>query len=415
MKEQLVSPSYAPSQKGYRERAGRAGQRLAEEILLLCTTANISPRARTRLSQIITKSVDWEYFLNLAVFHGITPLVNHQLVTNGFSPQVPQPYRDQLQHGYNSMVYRNLTLSRELANVLSTFSPQGIETICLKGTVLAEALYGNPALRMVADMDILVHPGDISKAGSLLAKLGYEQTMPDRPRNHPFHEEPYCKKASFPILLELHWDLDNRELVAFPEQEIWHRARQLQLEGVSTRVLSPEDNLLFMANHLPKHDFHLLKFLADVAELLRKHEQSLDWDYITGSARSWGIEPAVYYALRRAKELIGAPVPASSLEEMKPRTWRWWLLDFLVSQEVFVSPIRESRLRSETIALAHSLMMTRPRQMLAVLSSQRGGDKKGTWLRASFWIAWVFISGLGRYCARVVAKRRLLPTLHRRS
>ena len=381
-----------------------SGRRAAREILLLCTTANISAKGKERLSWVLTEAVDWGYLLGLAEFHGVTPLIARNLDTNGFSTQIPQPYLDQLKHGYNSTLYRNVILSAELANVLSAFSHHGIAVIPLKGTILAEILYGNPALRTVVDMDILVHPVDVSLAGSLLVELGYKQLMPQQIWDHPFHEVPYCKQASFPLFIELHWDLDDRKLVAIPEQEIWHRAQPLQLQGISTKVLSPEDNLLFLANHLVKQEMHFLKSLGDISELLKKYDAVLDWDYIVESAHSWQIEAAVYYSLRQAADLLEAPMPISYLEVLKPALWRKWVLDFLMSREAFVSPIRSEKLRSETLAVAHSLMMKHVHQMLAVLSRHRGPEKKGAWLRTAMWIMLVFIAGVGRNGARIFSQ-----------
>jgi hypothetical protein len=340
--------------------------------------------------------VDWRYLLDLAAFHGIIPFVIHNLDVNGFSSQIPQPYLNELKQIYHGTVYRNLILSSELAKILSIFSQHGIETICLKGAPLAESLYRNPILRHVGDMDILVHPEDISKAVALLAEQGYKQAVPQQGKSHPFHGEPYLKKASFPLAVELHWGLDDSKLVDFPKQEIWCRAQPLQFEGVSTLVLSPEDNLLFLANHLSKHNFQLLKLVGDITELLKKYEQSLDWDYIMSSTRSWKMEPAVYCALQRAGELLGAPVPAHPLEAIRPSAWRRRLLDFLVSKKTFVSPIKGNKLRSETSALARSLMMKGPREMLTVLSNHRGSRTGKAWLRTAFWIMVVFAAGIVR-------------------
>lgn len=370
---------------------------------MLCVTANISPSQKERLSQILAGAVDWKYLLDLAEFHGVAPLIAHNLVANGLSSQVPQPYLERLSQIYNGTLYRNVILSNEVTKVLSVFSQHGIAAIILKGIILAEQLYGNPGLRTVADMDILVQPEEVSLAGSLLLEMGYQQPVPKQAWNHPFHEAPYYKQGQFPFFIELHWDLDNSKLVAIPKEEIWRRAQFLQLQGGSTMVLSAEDNLLFLANHLFKHHTHLLKFLGDIAELLKKYDGVLDWDYIIESARSWQIEAAVHYSLKRAKDLLEAPVPVSPVRALKPSIWRRWVLDFLVSQETFVSPIRSDKLRIETSALVHSLMRKHTRQMLAVLARHRGSEKRAKWLRTAIWIMLVFGAALGRNTARFLS------------
>jgi hypothetical protein len=170
-------------------------------------------------------------------------------------------------------------------------------------------------------------------------------------------------------------------------------------------VLSSEDNLLFLANHLSKQDTQLLRFLGDIAELLRKYNGHLDWDYIIESAHSWQVEATVYYSLKRARDILGAPVPAYSLDTLKPSTWRRWVLDFLLSPEAFVS-INRNRLVSETSVLARSLMMKHTHQILTVLSRYRGSGKKGAWLRTAIWIMLVFIVGLGRNGIKIASRRQ---------
>lgn len=363
----------------------------AEEILLLCTTARISTEARGRLSQILAQTVNWRYLLDLAAFHGLIPLIVHNLVVSGLFNLVPDSYFYEMKRAYRGMAYRNLTLSSELAKIIGAFNQYGIKTICLGGTFLDESLYGNPCLRPRGNLKILVHTEDMPEAGKLLTNLGYEQKQS---KINPSHMERYQKRASFSLTVELLRHLDGSNSASFPEEEIWRRAQPLPFQGTFTMMLSPEDNLLFLAHNLYKHDSYRLKSLADIAELLKKYEESLDWDYIAASAKTWQIAPAVYYALRQAKQLAGAPVPVSTLEAMKPGAWRRWLLDPLTSRKTAVSPISNDRLRNYVSALTRSLMMKSPLQMLRVLRRQYSPNTKGAWLRITLWVMPIVASAL---------------------
>ena len=139
------------SYRGHRDKSAAAAKRAAQEVALLCTTPSLSTRSRQRLCRILGESVDWRLLLELASFQGVIPLVSHNLAVSGLSDRVPQPYLNQLQREYNRTVYRNVTLSDDLAKVLSAFTQHNIQAICLKGTVLAEVLYDNPALRPITD------------------------------------------------------------------------------------------------------------------------------------------------------------------------------------------------------------------------------------------------------------------------
>lgn len=385
------------------DRPSLSGRRAAEELLLLCATASISPGRKERISRFLSGTVDWRHLLDLAEFHGLAPLLAHNLATNGLSGQVPPPCLKQLNQSYHNTLYKNVIFSTEMENVLSIFSQHGIAVIALKGTILAEQLYGNPSLRTVVDMDILVRPEELSRSGSLLLETGYQQLDMKRPWEHAFHEV-YYKQAQFSLFMELHWNLEDRKLVAVPHEEIWRRAQPLP--AAATLVLSPEDNLLFLSNHLTKQDDQLLRSLCDITELIKKYDGVLDWEYIVRAAHSWGIGTGVYYSLKRSKELLGAPVPVSLIRALKPAAWRRHTLELLTGQEAFVSPIKSNKLRSEILAVVHSLMMKSRRQTLLVLSRHRGSWKRAAWLRTATWVMLVFGAALGRHAVRVVSGRK---------
>ena len=381
-----------------------SGRRAAREILLLCTTANLSPERKEQISSLLSGNIDWKYLLDLAEFHGVAPLVAYNFLINGLIKQIPRPYSERLNNIYNNNLYRNVILSAELTNVLSAFSQGGIPVISLKGIALAEMLYENPALRTMSDIDILVQPDDLPQASSVLIEMGYKQMTSPVHQAHPFHGAPYYKQTTFPIFIELHWNLDDPRLVAIPHQEIWRRAQQSKIAGETVLLLSPEDALLFLSNHLFKHDNYLLRSLCDITELLKKYDGIMDWDYILKSAYSWQIETPAYCSLKRAQELLGAPVPESVIATLKPSLFRWRLLNFLIDREIFISTISGYKLRKETSALFRGLLMKHVRQTLVVLSRQHSTEKRWAWLSTVTWVALVFGAALGRNLFRGIRK-----------
>jgi hypothetical protein len=295
-------------------------------------------------------------------------------------------------------------LSDELTKILSAFNQRGIPVISLKGIALAEMLYENPALRTMSDMDILVQPDDLKRASSLLIEMGYKQMTSPVYQAHPFHGAPYYKQTTFPIFIELHWDLEDEKLMSTPREKIWGRAQTLQLQWGKTMVLSLEDTLMFSVVQLCKQ-YDQLKVLGDIAELIKKYKGVLDWCYIVNSAHVWGIGTGVYYSLKWAQDLLEAPVPPSIIKELKPKVWRRGIVEFLLSQEVFVSPIKWYKLRMETLVLVRSLMMSQPHRMLAVIAKYRGYGKRAVLLRTAFWMIPVFLAALGCNITRAIPGR----------
>ena len=367
-----------------------SGRRAAREILLLCATTNMSSEKVELVSNLLSGTVDWEYMLKLAEFHNISLLIANNFIRSELANLIPASYLERLGQLYKNSLYKNIILETEQEKVLSIFNRCEIETIVLKGTVLAEQLYGNPGMRTVGDIDILVQPEKLALARELLFEIGYEQTNSKQIWNHPFHDIPYHKDMQFPIIIELHWNLQDQRLVNVPLQKIWQRAQDISAREGKTKTLSPEDNLLLLSCNFPKKSGHLLRTLCDITELLKKHRNTLDWEYIIESSYSWGIDTTVYYALKRAKEVLSAPIAESRIKTLKPGFWRSRLLDLFSSKEFFVSGINSKKLRAETSIIVRSIMMKSFHQMLVILYEYHGRNKKMVWLRAALWMILVF-------------------------
>jgi hypothetical protein len=381
-----------------------SGRRAAREVLLISVSTIMAPEKKGRLSALLSGNVDWEYLLALATFQGVGPLLYHGISANNLGGQVPGPWMERLQSLYNQVLYRNVIFSAELTNILNAFNKHGIASICLKGVVMAEALYENLALRTIADMDILVRPEERTKAGSLLNEMGYKQSTDLGGVSHPFHGAPYYRPGQLPFFVELHWDLEDNRLVSIPHEAIWERARALQLPWGQTRALSIEDALLFSAMQLFKQSDQL-KILGDIAITLKKYEPELDWNYITNTARSWGIGNIVYYALRKAKDHLDAPVPASAITGLRPGIWRRWAIAFLSSRTDFLSAIKSYRLKNELGTLVRSLMMSELKRTLWILEKYRdkGKQERWSWFKTAAWIVLVTVWAAGRNVAGIIS------------
>ena len=74
----------------------------------------------------------------------------------------------------------------ELAGILAAAAAAGIEVMPLKGAILTTMPGVDAGRRPMADLDLLVHPGDRHAMGALLGALGYAPRARDAP--HPTHD-----------------------------------------------------------------------------------------------------------------------------------------------------------------------------------------------------------------------------------
>src|SRR5205823_10966278 len=149
-----------------------AGARTVEHQLLVAAAHARPDRARLdRVRALAARRLDWARFVELAEFHGVIQLVCASLEKAGVTP--PAAVALPLRHGFRLRACDAVKKSAELLRVLECLRAASIRAIPFKGPALAASAYGNVALRVSVDLDVLVHPDDAPRAGRLLATIGY--------------------------------------------------------------------------------------------------------------------------------------------------------------------------------------------------------------------------------------------------
>jgi hypothetical protein len=183
----------------------------------------------------------------------------------------------------------------------------------LKGAALAETLYGNPAVRPMCDVDLLVREEQVPDALNTLTKNGYTATPP-----RGYKAEVSLSNGSRGSLpLELHWNLFVLPYYryALSQDWFWNTAIPLTLpDGNAALMLGWEAQVLHLCGHLHLHHFGSgdtarLLWLQDIAEVVARFGHSLDWDHMIAIAQSGGLAMALRNILEFVIEKWDLPVP----------------------------------------------------------------------------------------------------------
>jgi hypothetical protein len=152
--------------------------------------------------------------------------------------------------------------SQTLRNTIAEFHRRGVPVISLKGPWLAQRLYGDTALRLYADLDLLVRRADFARSEELLSRLGFSAAG---------RREDYARTWSRgSITLELHDDVENPLAFDFAIEEAWERAQLAEFEGIPARLLAPSDELRFLCLHGARHRFERLSHVLDLVLAFRR-------------------------------------------------------------------------------------------------------------------------------------------------
>ncbi|MFD0530445.1 nucleotidyltransferase family protein [Kitasatospora arboriphila] len=242
---------------------------------------------------------------------------------------------------------RNLALADEFGRVFDELAAAGVRFAVRKGFSLGEGEYHDPALRRIADLDVLVDRADAQAADKVLARLGYVQgrLAEDGERIEPYNREtqifwrmnlsnqlPYRKTASRPDISDFNVDIchdifQKKSGISASAAELLDRAVPATLCGTAATVPAPDDRLLDLCSHLHKEatslhfvedrqDLQLSKFL-DLA-LVAGASTAEDWERFLERVRGFGAEPIAYYALHFTAQLYPEAVPAGVLDALRP-------------------------------------------------------------------------------------------------
>lgn len=298
-------------------------QRLPVEyrLLLACSRATTNNDQRERIRQLIDAGPDWELLIMTARRHGLCSLL-HRHLSAVEQEHVPPAIIERLTTIAGNYRRRNLVLVTELLRVVAILDKAGIGVIPYKGPALAQYVYRDFGLREFVDLDLLIRPADAIKARRVLIAAGLPPTNAFSRLAQLLYRYFHCE-FTFVLLREVKLEVNWRPAPAYwllpqIDDKVWERLDELPLAGVVTAALDPIDQLIVLCVHGSKHLWDALKWLVDVAELLRCHPE-FDWVALQTRAHEMGAAIMVEISLVLAHDLLEAPVPEEILNTARQR------------------------------------------------------------------------------------------------
>ena len=206
---------------------------------------------------------------------------------------------------------RAMALAVELARIAVAFREAGIPLLALKGPVVSQQLYGNPGLRLFADLDMIVDSADTLRGEALLASLSYrdeEPMMPGQRRTkHRFHGATAFVNDERGTQVDFHWRFGHVQFpLALPFADAWRRHIAVDLTGTPIDTLGLVDLTIFTCSHAAKHFWPGMETLAQFAALTRL---PVDWEEVDRVAVAARAARRVGLSFLIAEEELGVPSP----------------------------------------------------------------------------------------------------------
>ncbi len=288
------------------------------ELLVWCARTEMTEDLVARIRQKLQEPLNWTNFLEMAKFHGVEPLL-HASLSRVASDLVPADVLIRLRQKVQVGGLLNRSLARELIKLCDEFALRGVPVIPIKGATLATMAYGDLGLRDFTDIDLLVPESSVGEAQAILATLGYERRdmVDEQGDDHDDGPHQVFIKRRTLCRVDLQWVMAH-QLFAFrlDRPEFWARRVSVAFENRTVPGLAPEDLLIVLCVHGSKHAWEQLKWVCDVAELLRTHP-ILNWTSVMSSSSAWGCQRLVMMGLSMANRLLDAPLPDEVLARIE--------------------------------------------------------------------------------------------------
>lgn len=218
--------------------------------------------------------IDWQIVFDEAVQHQVLPLVYPLLAEIVSSISVSETL---LEKWRKNALCQGMGQERNydvIVKVLEQYANAGISVIVLKGMVLRE-LYPHPCFRTMGDVDLLVKPGDIDRAGRMLVEAGYRMYSDNGKHTEYLHEILPCIELHRSMARDGYFEKSNDF-----KTEVWKSAITVNLNGVRMLSLCPQDKILYLSMHMASHIISSgfgLRQLCDFVLFIETYENEIDW------------------------------------------------------------------------------------------------------------------------------------------
>ena len=307
---------------------------------------------------------DWRDFAEACNTHQLIPFVYCRL--QGLTEAaVPAGLLEYLRTRFHEICARNYELARKLVDLTLMLHNQGIPALAYKGASLAMAVYGGLVRRHYNDVDLVIRKEQLVKAVHLMTGWGFKVVppwglpliipyvcQPENPRHVSWAKEiSFCAPDST-YCVDLHWQLGDRFWLSLSPDvdKLWERAVRQDLPQGSVSTLCREDLLLALCAHGIRHRWICLKWLVDIAELLRK-AATLDWARIEEMVRIRpGAGASATVGVLLARDLLEASVPVEA-GKVLPATSRTVALASAIREEFLMNGRSSGKEQATLLAL----------------------------------------------------------------
>lgn len=254
----------------------------------------------------IDKNIKWEKILAEAEAHKIKGLLYTTINQEEHIAHIPKEAWEEWKKETFITGVRQIKHVKQIGIILQEFEKERIPSIVLKGLVVRE-LYPRPELRSMCDADVLVYPKDLEKVEDIMMRKGYRIFS-----QSPIHTV-YVHPQHLPV--EIHWTLKHDSFfgqIESDEKQLWRRATPVKVGQGNSLSLGIEDLTMHLCEHMATHlsvGGFGIRQVADLALLVEKKGDQINWDIFCEQVRQWKLEKFVLTIFQVSQKVFDTKIP----------------------------------------------------------------------------------------------------------
>ncbi|MDR7521686.1 MAG: nucleotidyltransferase family protein [Armatimonadota bacterium] len=274
------------------------------DILIACLIEPDAepPRPGPPLSELVA-GCDLAWLPHAAHYHGIAGYVYRALKE---LPGIDPRTLASLETLYRLGLGRHLRAIGDLSHLQAVLDRASVRWLVADGPVLAETGYPRPDLRAYDGVHLVIPREALSVA--LLTLEGAGCLIRRRGESLRASRVDLTLRYGTAACLRCHIgdSADGAPEPDSPGSGIFDRARRVRLASTVVATLDAADALIFLAARATE-DSSRLGLLKDVERILAT--TPISWEEVVLRSRTWGLAGSAGAALRRARQVLSAPVP----------------------------------------------------------------------------------------------------------
>jgi len=275
-----------------------------------------------QLLSLLHEELDWRYILSVTEWNHVMNPLYLTLTQSLFSSIIPPAIQTKLHQRFSSSLSQTMLLSEELKNLVTLFAGNKIAMILLKGPIIAQLVYIQPALREYADLDILIRFEQLALVKELLQNNGYQlyEGIYLEPFYLKYHHHLifFKRKGNMPVAVEIHWHIiPSVAPIKLDVESLWSSSVEVSLADCLVRRLSWENMLFQLSTSLILDEHISLRLFCDITQLIHRYGSELDWQALIESARRAQGLNVLYNALWYSRAYLNVALPEQILNTIQ--------------------------------------------------------------------------------------------------